>query len=90
MESAIGGLFFLLAVGAIGALCFKHRAAIEEWLNTPTVKPSDSHLAELTAKVTAAKKEQCKYERRLHLQKLITDANRELADMGQPPEPEGK
>lgn len=81
MESAIGSLFFLIAVAAICALGYKHREAIGEWLNDKGRPERDQRLQTLEDNLKAAKTEVTKYQRRLELQKRIKDASEEIAEM---------
>jgi len=81
MEGAIGALFFLLAVAAIAAICYRHRESLNDWLNGRERQPADPKLAEFKAKVKDVKAELSKYQRRLRLQSEIKAANEELNDM---------
>lgn len=82
MEAAIGSLFFLLASAGICALIYRHRDALNEWLNSAEKqKPSDAKLLELKGNVKSAKSELRKYQKRLQLQQDITDAEEKLEEM---------
>lgn len=81
MEAAIGGLIFIICLGLIVAVCYKHRQTIRNWLENIEERPKDLRLEELKGKVKEAKSSLKKYERKLQLQASIKDAQAEIDDM---------
>lgn len=81
MDGAIGGLVFLVVLGLICAICYKHRDSLNNWLNTSEKPPSDSKLVALKGQVKIAREDLRKYQKRLLLQEDIKSAAEELEDM---------
>lgn len=81
MEGAIGALFFVLAIGLIGTLCYRHREALHDWLESKDKLPKDAKMDELKDNIKTAKDALKRYQRRLQLQQQIDDATDEISDI---------